>query len=57
MSELLKTAVKALVQTVFEIVTGPGSDADKVGKIERATEALTSEKASEVLIDKALKFE
>lgn len=56
MTELVAAAVRALVQAVFEIVTGPGAPDEKVARLERATAALASEQASEALIDQALKL-
>lgn len=55
MSEALKAIVRTVVETIFSIVTGPGSEAEKVAKLERAAAALASEKASEAAIDEALK--
>lgn len=54
MNELLKVAVRTLIETVFSVITGPGSHDDKAAKIERATAALASETAAEAAIRKAL---
>lgn len=55
MNELLKAAISALIETVFKIVTGPGSHDEKAERLKRATVALTSETAAEALIREALK--
>jgi hypothetical protein len=55
MNELVAAAVRALVQTVFEIVTGPGSPDEKADRLKRATAALVSERASDRLIDATLR--
>ena len=55
MNELLKIAIKTLIETVFQIVTGAGSHDEKARRIERATAALASETAAEALIREALK--
>jgi hypothetical protein len=54
MNEILKAAISALIETVFQIVTGPGSHDYKAERLKRATAALTSETAAEALIRKAL---
>jgi len=54
MNEILKVAVRALIETVFQIVTGPGSHDEKAAKLTRATAALASEQASDAAIRKAL---
>ncbi len=55
MNEILKAAVSALIETVFAIVTGPGSHDEKAARIKRATAALVSESASDALIREGLK--
>jgi hypothetical protein len=55
MNELLKDTIRALVETVFQVVTGPGSHDEKAARIKRATLALSSETAAEALIREALK--
>lgn len=55
MNELLKTAIRTLIETVFQVITGPGSHDDKAERLERATAALASETAAEASIKKALK--
>lgn len=54
MNELLKATVRELVETIFHIVTGPGSNDEKVSRLKRATLALASERASEATIGAAL---
>lgn len=54
MGEILKVAARALIETVFQIVTGPGSPDEKASKLKRATAALVSEQASDEAIRKAL---
>lgn len=56
MNELLKAAISTLIETVFQIVTGPGSHDEKAQRIKRATAALASEQMSEAAIDRALKL-
>ena len=56
MNELLKAAIKTLIETVFQIVTGPGSHDEKAARIKRATAALASESASDALIREGLKL-
>lgn len=55
MNELLKVVIRELIETVFRVVTGPGSHDEKAAKLKRATAALASEHASERLIEEALK--
>lgn len=55
MNELLKAALRALFETAFQVVTGPGSHDEKAARIKRATAALVSESASDALIREGLK--
>lgn len=54
MSDAIKVALRELIQTIFEIVTGLGGEGEKVAKLRRAAETLASEKASDQAIDRAL---
>ncbi len=55
MNALLKAVLAELIETVFQIVTGPGSHDEKAERLKRATAALASETAAEALIREALK--
>ncbi len=50
MNEILKAAIRALIETVFQVVTGPGSHDEKARRIERATAAIASEQISDAAI-------
>ncbi len=55
MNELLKATLRTLIETVFQIVTGPGSHDEKAERLKRATAALTSETGAEARIREALR--
>ncbi len=55
MSAVLAEALRLLLVAAFDALRGPGTEAEKVARIERAAIALGSKRASEALIDEALK--
>jgi hypothetical protein len=55
MSPALKVVAQELVEAIFAVVSGPGTESDKVAKLERATAAIVSETAAEAAIDAGLK--
>lgn len=54
-SETIKALVRGIVEAIFTIVTGPGTESEKAAKLTRAAEALASENAADAAIDQALK--
>lgn len=56
MSPLIAEALRLLFVAAFEAITHPGSEREKIERLERATLALGSKRASEALIDGALKL-
>lgn len=55
MSPTLKAVAQELIEAIFSVVSGSGTESDKVAKLERATAAIASETAAEAAIDAGLK--
>lgn len=55
MTDNEKAAVRELIEGAATVLSGPGTEAERVARLKRAAEALASEQASDATIDAALK--